>query len=312
MEGIPVLDLSEHAAGGFRAHAFAQAFRAGLERFGFVAIEGHGIPDGAIREAYALFDRFFALDEVDKRTCTGGRGGARGYTPFGVEHARDSALPDLKEFFHVGRELPPGHPRRRQYPTNVWPRALPELSAVALRLFDALDRCAVRLLEALEDAYGLPAGVLASMLAEGNSVLRALHYPPVPDAAPEGALRAAPHEDINLITLLCEATDSGLEIRSPSGAWLPVEAPAGQVVVDAGDMLCRVTGGVIPATTHRVVNPPAIARHDRYSLPFFAHPPPECPLFVLPAFATPERVLRNPPTTASAYLDERLREIGLL
>jgi isopenicillin N synthase-like dioxygenase len=312
MEGVPVLDLSDHAAGGARARSFGRALRGGLERLGFVAVEGHDVPAQAIRDAYSLFERFFSLQPLAKRACTSGDGGARGYTPFGVEHAKDSALPDQKEFFHVGRELPAGHWRRAQYPPNVWPADLPELAPVALQLFDALDRCAVQLLEALESAYELGPGVLASMLAEGNSVLRALHYPPVPAAAPEGAMRAAPHEDINLITLLCEATDSGLEIRLPSGDWLPVEAPPGQIVVDAGDMLSRVTGGVVPATTHRVVNPPTLARRDRYSLPFFAHPPPECPLVVLPAFATPERTRQHPPTTAGDYLGERLREIGLL
>ena len=125
-------------------------------------------------------------------------------------------------------------------------------------------------------------------------------------------MRAAPHEDINLITLLCEATDSGLEIRTASGDWLSVDAAPGQIVADAGDMLAWLTGGVIPATTHRVVQPPSAADRDRYSLPFFAHPPPECELRVLAPFETSERVAAYPPTTAGEYLQERLRAIGLV
>jgi isopenicillin N synthase-like dioxygenase len=310
-DSVPVLDLSDWGAGGTRARRLEKALRRAFETFGFVSVEGHGVGADGIRSAYALFERFFALDEAARQDCAGVSGGARGFTPFGVEHAKDCALPDLKEFFHVGRELPEGHRRCGQYPPNVWPRALPELAGVALALYDELDRCAGRLLEVLETAYELPPATFTAMLREGNSVLRAVHYPPVPRDVPEGALRAAPHEDINLITPLCEATDSGLEIKTHPGRWLAVEAPPGQIVADAGDMLCRVTGGVIPATTHRVVNPPDAAARDRYSLPFFAHPPPECPLRVLPRFATPERQAAHPPTTAGDYLHERLREIGL-
>jgi isopenicillin N synthase-like dioxygenase len=147
------------------------------------------------------------------------------------------------------------------------------------------------------------------MIELGNSVLRVLHYPPV--TAADGALRAAAHEDINLITLLCEATDSGLELLAPDGEWLAVECAPGQMVVDAGDMLARLTNEVVPATTHRVVNPSTAAHRDRYSLPFFAHPAPSCDLSVLPAFVSETRPPRFPPTTAGAFLEQRLREIGV-
>lgn len=171
----------------------------------------------------------------------------------------------------------------------------------------------MRLLEAVAEGFALPHDVFASMLAGGNSILRALHYPPVCPGEDSGSLRAAAHEDINLITLLCEATGAGLEIRPPgrAGGWLAVETRPGQIVVDSGDMLSRLTNDVIPATTHRVVNPSETANVDRYSLPFFAHPRPECDLTVLPAFVTEGCPCRYAPITAGGYLAERLREIGL-
>jgi isopenicillin N synthase-like dioxygenase len=124
-------------------------------------------------------------------------------------------------------------------------------------------------------------------------------------------MRAAPHEDINLITLLCEASDAGLEIQRRDGRWLPVETPPGRIIVDSGDMLCRVTGGVVPATTHRVVQPASSATRPRFSLPFFAHPAPACDLTVVEELRSPERLAAHPPTTAGDYLAERLSEIGL-
>jgi isopenicillin N synthase-like dioxygenase len=320
MSAIPVLDLRDWTAGGARLHgggperrrsAFAAELRAAMEDTGFVCIEGHGIEAGLIARTYAHFERFFALPEQAKLACGGTEGGARGFTPFAVEHAKGCAIPDLKEFFHVGREFGEEHPRRAQYPPNQWPLEPAGLRSSALALYRELDACAAHLLEALACAYDLPEPTFAAMLGEGNSILRALHYPPLDPLPAAGALRAAPHEDINLITLLCEASNSGLEILSPAGQWLAVECGRGQIVADAGDMLCRLTGGVIPATTHRVANPHAGPGRERYSLPFFAHPAPECDLSVLECFATPERLAAYPSITAGEYLDERLREIGL-
>jgi isopenicillin N synthase-like dioxygenase len=311
---VPVLPLSAWGGdppGREPASAdFARALRAGLESTGFVVLEDPGVDAPAIRSAYAALERFFALDAAEKARSGGVAGGQRGYTGYAVEHARDHPVPDLKEFFHVGQEEPARS--AFAYPGNRWPAAVPELRPALLRLYRELERCAARVLEALAFAYGIPAGAFSELVAGGNSILRGLHYPPVPDDAPEGAVRAAPHEDINLVTLLCEATDAGLEIRTPEGAWLPIETKPGQIVADSGDMLTQLTGGVIPATTHRVVNPRgAAARASRYSLPFFAHPRPECDLTVLAPFATPERVAHHPPITAGAFLQRRLREIGL-
>lgn len=314
---IPKLDLRDAASGeAERGQTFDSALRDALVHFGFVRIEGHGIDPELISSVYADFAHFFSLEESEKRKSESAVGGQRGYTPFGVEHAKDQAAADLKAFFHVGRELAPDHPLARVYPPNVWPEVPTTLRAHSLALYDALDRCAATLLASLERSCALPPGTLSRMLVDGNSILRALHYPPVPPVPPSTAgaagVRAAAHEDINLITLLCEATDAGLEIQGRDGSWLPVPALPGEIVVDAGDMLSRVTNDVIPATTHRVVTPEGSEQRDRYSLPFFAHPAPDCDLSVLPQFVPAGEAPKHAPITAGAFLQERLREIGLL
>jgi isopenicillin N synthase-like dioxygenase len=241
-------------------------------------------------------------------------GGLRGYTPFGTEHAKNHAVPDLKEFYSVGRdpapELDPEH-----YPPNVWPVAPAKLPTVFAELFAALDGAGQQLLAALEPALQLPAGWFATRCVAGNSVLRVIHYPPVGAGVAPGAVRSAAHEDINLLTLLVAARGGGLQLLDRDGSWLPVETEPRNLIVDSGDMLARLTNGVIPATTHRVVNPggefASIANASRYSMPFFLHPTNDTSLAALPSCVSPERPLRHPPTTAGDYLDERLREIGL-
>jgi isopenicillin N synthase-like dioxygenase len=308
---IPTLDLAHYTAAGSASRSeFIRTLGEGLVEFGFLNVEGHGIDTAAVRATYEMWKRFFRLPEEVKGQYAGIGGGARGFTPFGVEHAKDQPLPDLKEFWHVGQEPPAGHPLAGEYPANVWPGEIPELREPTRRLYESLEGVAGDLLRALAEYFDLPRETFAGMMQMGNSVLRVIHYPPVaPELEP--AVRAAAHEDINLITLLCEATDSGLEILTRDGSWMPVETGEGQIVVDAGDMLSRVTNGVVPATTHRVVNPPSAANRERYSMPFFVHPYPSCDLTVLDRFVTPERPPQFPPITAGAFLDQRLREIGL-
>jgi isopenicillin N synthase-like dioxygenase len=311
VKNIPTVDLSDSTSRGAAARSrLIETVGGGLCELGFLNVEGHGIDPALIRRSYELWQRFFALPEEVKRRYAGVEGGARGYTPFGVEHAKDHPLPDLKEFWHVGQEPPAGHPYLQEYPANVWPVEIPEIQEPTLRLYRGLERIAEDLLRALAEYFDLPRETFASMMTVGNSILRVLHYPPVqPEQAP--AVRAAAHEDINLITLLCEATDSGLEILTREGDWLPVEAGPGQIVVDAGDMLSRFTNEVVPATTHRVVNPAASAARDRYSMPFFVHPYSGCDLTIPERFVTPDRPPKHPPITAGQFLEQRLREIGL-
>ncbi len=311
VKNIPTVDLNDYTSGGAATRSrLIETLGEGLQEFGFLNVEGHGIDSSLIRGTYDLWKRFFELPDDVKRKYAGVEGGARGYTPFGVEHAKDNPLPDLKEFWHVGQEPPEGHPFRSEYPANVWPAEIPEIQEPTLRLYSSLERVAENLLRALAEYFEMPRDSFSSMMDVGNSILRILHYPPVkPEYAP--AVRAAAHEDINLITLLCEATDSGLEILTREGEWMPVETGPGQIVVDAGDMLSRFTNEVIPATTHRVVNPAENAARDRYSMPFFVHPYSACDLTIPEQFVCADNPPKYPPITAGQFLEQRLREIGL-
>jgi isopenicillin N synthase-like dioxygenase len=310
-KNIPTVDLNDYTSGDAAARSrLIETLGEGLSEFGFLNVEGHGIDSSLIRGTYDLWKRFFELPDEVKRRYAGVEGGARGYTPFGVEHAKDNPLPDLKEFWHIGQEPPEGHPYRQEYPANVWPAEIPEIRQPTQRLYSSLERVAENLLRALAEYFDLPRDTFASMMTVGNSILRVIHYPPVrPDQAP--AVRAAAHEDINLITLLCEATDSGLEILTRQGEWMAVETGPGQIVVDAGDMLSRFTNEVVPAATHRVVNPAENAARDRYSMPFFVHPYSACDLTIDERFVSADNPPKYPPITAGQFLEQRLREIGL-
>ena len=315
---VPLLDLADFLAGDPRdATEFVNQLRKALVDFGFIRLVGHGIDLDCVTRVYRGFAEFFALPEDEKARCSGTAGGQRGFTGFGIEHAKDHPAPDLKEFYHVGRELSPDHPFADEYLGNIWPDAVwpdhfGKLRNDCIALYDDLDRCSGKLLEALALGFSLPRDTFSRMLLDGNSILRILHYPPHDPVPPGEAIRAAPHEDINLITLLCEASDAGLEIRTHSGKWIAVECQPGEIVADAGDMLSRVVNEVIPAATHRVVTPRGGHAKERYSLPYFAHPYPDCDLSVLETFVTPERPAKFPPITARDFLTERLREIGLI
>jgi isopenicillin N synthase-like dioxygenase len=284
----------------------ARQFGDSFGRTGFAVVEGHGIAPDTIARALAEMRAFFALAEAEKRKShVAGQGGARGYTPFGIETAKDSELFDLKEFYHIGRELPGGHRYRAFMPENVWPDARPEFRGAALALFDALEAAGLRVLRAIALHLGEAPDHFDDSVAEGNSVLRLLHYPPVPEGAPN--LRAGAHEDINVITLLLGAEEAGLQLLSRDGEWLDIAAPEGSLVVNVGDMLERLTGGLLPSTTHRVVNPaPERRQVPRYSTPFFLHFRPD--YLIRPMVERADM----PPITANDFLLQRLREIRLI
>ncbi|MGQ5700474.1 isopenicillin N synthase family dioxygenase [Sandaracinobacteroides sp. A072] len=295
------LDLVESdlpAAAGLLGDSF--------RRTGFSVVEGHGIDAGLIEAGWAAARAFFALPDAAKRRYhQPGGAGQRGYTPFGVEAAKGADTVDLKEFWHVGRDLPPGHPHGAIMAPNIWPDAdVPAFRPAMQALFSALETAGLRILKAIAVHLGQPAGFFENPVRDGNSILRLLHYPPVPADAP--GVRAGAHEDINVITLLLGAEEAGLQLLSREGEWLEVPAPPGSLVVNVGDMLARQTGGQLPSTTHRVVNPPPERRHlSRYSMPFFLHFRPDW--LIEPFIPRPDM----PPITANDFLLQRLAEIRL-
>ncbi|HET8943079.1 MAG TPA: 2OG-Fe(II) oxygenase family protein, partial [Rudaea sp.] len=260
------------------------------------------------------FVGFFALPtDVKMKYHLKGTGGARGYTPFGVETAKDSKYSDLKEFWHIGRELPPDSQFSALMAPNVWPEEVPEFRANGLALYRALDALGSRVLRALALHIQLPEGFFDDKTNFGNSILRPIHYPPITSENIPN-VRAGAHEDINFITLLVGASAAGLEVKSHSGQWVPFTADADTIVVNIGDMLQRLTNHVYPSTTHRVVNPPGEqARQPRYSVPFFLHPNPDVVLDPLPQCVSAENPSRyDTSITAHEYLQQRLREIKLI
>ena len=312
---IPTLDIrrfSESASQADRT-AFVAELGAAYREWGFAGIRGHGIAQSLIDDAYAVFAEFFALPESTKRKYhVDGAGGARGYTPFGVETAKGATYSDLKEFWHIGREIPRDSKYAEVMQPNLWPEEVPRFREVGYDLFQALDQLGSQVLGALALDMGLPEDYFVDKTDNGNSILRPIHYPPItsPDIP---NVRAGAHEDINLITLLVGASAAGLEVLSRKGEWVPFTADADTIVVNIGDMLQRMTNHVYPSTTHRVVNPPGeLARQPRYSTPFFLHLNPDVLIDVLPSTITVDNPSRYPePITAHAYLEQRLREIKL-
>lgn len=307
---IPTLDIRRFDTD---RDAFVAELGQAYREWGFAGIRGHGIPQSDIDAAYGAFKAFFALPEETKmKYHVAGGGGARGYTPFGVETAKGSKHFDLKEFWHIGREIPDDSKYRADMPPNLWPEEVPEFREHGYGLYQTLDALGSRVLSALALHIGLAEDFFADKTNFGNSILRPIHYPPITaDDIPN--VRAGAHGDINLITLLVGASAAGLEVQSHEGEWVPFTSDADTIVVNIGDMLERLTNHVYPSTIHRVVNPPGEeARKPRYSVPFFLHPNPDFLIDVLPSCITADNPSRYPePITAQGFLEERLKEIKL-
>ena len=303
---VPELSLKAFTHGGAHQRAaFSDAMMRGLQDYGFFVLKDHGVPLELLQRAYGEAEGLFALPEATKRQYAKGM---RGYTPFGVEHAKDSGHPDLKEFWQVGHDPSPDAPADEPFEPNVWPAEAPGVRAAFSQLFGALNETGVMLLRALAPKLGLAEDWFDEKVRFGTSLLRVLHYPPLaPDANPN-AVRSAAHEDINFLTIMVAAKGAGLELLDRDGTWLPVVTDPTNLIVDSGDMLARMTNGVIPATTHRVVNPTG-PNVSRYSMPFFMHPTLATSLAVLPSCVG--EGAKFEPVTAGEFLDERLRAIGL-
>ena len=304
---LPVLSLADDPA------AFSQAIGSSFTAFGFALVKDHGIDADLIAKAWALTEDFFALPEAEKRSYFDPAiSGARGYTPFGTEIAKGATLHDLKEFWHVGRDVPADSPLAASMPPNVWPARPAQFKEVFEELYRQFDATGAVILSRIAVFLGLDERWFDAGIDQGNSVMRLLHYPPL-DISSGDAIRAGAHGDINLITLLLGAEEAGLELLTREGNWLPASPPEGALVINVGDMLERLTNNTLPSTVHRVRNPdPQRASFARYSMPFFLHLRSDFPFVTLPQCITPENPDRYPVSiTADDFLQERLREIGL-
>lgn len=308
LTSLPVLSLTMPKA------EFAQAIGDSFKTFGFAMVKDFDIDRALIDRAWELSQEFFALPEEEKRSYHNPAiAGARGYTPFGVEIAKDAKAHDLKEFWHIGRDLPEGSPLAdASMPPNVWPQRPDGFQPVFSELYRQFDATGAKILSAIALYLGLDEHWFDPAIEDGNSVMRLLHYPPLKNVEGE-AIRAGAHGDINLITLLLGAEEAGLELLYQGKEWISASPPEGAMVINVGDMLERLTNHTLPSTIHRVRNPnPERAAFSRYSMPFFLHLRSDFPIETLPQCITAENPDRYPASiTADEFLQQRLREIGL-
>jgi isopenicillin N synthase-like dioxygenase len=309
---VPTLDFGDYTNGTPEQRLeFICTVGGSLERFGFVCFENHGVDTDLLESAYAAAKRAFELaDSVKRGYEVPETGRQRGYTSFGVEHAKDQPTPDMKEFWQVGRDLGEGHPLHAsgKVPTNVFPDEVPEFAEIMLFWFQEMEHFSNLVLDVVGAYLNLPDGYFRKMVEQSNSVVRVIHYPAIGDANPDGAVRAAKHEDINLMTILPASTHSGLQLLTHDGRWMDVTTKPGVLVCDTGDMMNLITGGQLPATTHRVVNPVGSDRSQpRYSMPFFQHPHPDFMLSPILDSDSDEEPIR-----ADDFLRQRLAAIGVM
>ncbi len=292
---------------------FAKLIGDSFRETGFAVISDHTISQDVIEAADEASKEYFALPADVKRGYADPEDGfQRGHSPMGTENAKGKKEADLKEFWHTGRALPEGSPYRATMKETPSVKEVSNFDETTRSLYEALDDFGVELLRAIALYLDLDEHWFDTRVDNGNSILRLLHYPPQMTPPEEGSVRAGAHEDINLITLLLGAEEAGLQAKHRSGQWLDVNAPEGALVVNSGDMLQRLTGGVLPSTTHRVLNPTLErAKHPRYSKPFFLHPNNDFKIEMLESCKA-HGGIAEAPITASAYLKERLIEIGLM
>lgn len=310
---IPVVDLSGFTGGDReRKKDFVQQLGKAYEEVGFVAVKNHLIPRTLINDLYGRVQQFFALPLQKKQQYEiPGLAGQRGYTSFGREHAKGSEAPDLKEFFQYGQPVEDNDPVKGEYPANVTVKDVPGFNSTLHEAYRAFEKSGTALMQAIALYLGLEEDFFDAHIHNGNSILRAIHYPPIVQE-PLSAIRAEQHEDINLITLLVGASADGLQILTKQNQWVAATSLPEQIVVNVGDMLQRLTNNKLRSTTHRVVNPPKELWHtSRFSIPFFLHPKSNMSLACLPGCVDESRPKSFADIAAGEYLDERLREIGL-
>ncbi|AZI66897.1 isopenicillin N synthase family oxygenase [Kaistella daneshvariae] len=314
MKQIPSVDLRDFLSGDpERKQKFVNEIGKAYEEIGFVALKGHFLDEELVDELYSEVKNFFELPvEAKQKYEIPGIGGQRGYVGFGKETAKGFKKGDLKEFWHFGQYLEEGSKYAEVYPDNVEVTEIPKFNEVGKKAYKMLEKTGVYVLRALALHLGLDEFYFDKFVAEGNSILRPIHYPPITEE-PDNAVRAAAHGDINLITLLMGAQGKGLQVMNHEGEWIDAIAQPDELMINVGDMLSRHTNNKLKSTIHQVVNPPReLWGTSRYSIPFFMHPVSEMPLNALEGTFDENNPKLYPDTTAGEFLHERLVELGLI
>ncbi len=314
MTKIPSVDLRDFLSDDpARKQKFVNEIGKAYEEIGFVALKGHFLDTELTENLYKEVKNFFDMPEdAKKKYEIEGIGGQRGYVGFGKETAKGFKKADLKEFWHFGQYLDEGSKYASEYPANVEVSENPAFNEVGKQTFKKLEETGKYVLRALALYLGLDEFYFDKYISEGNSILRALHYPPITEE-PDDAVRAAAHGDINLITLLMGAHGKGLQVQNHKGEWIDAIAQPDELMINVGDMLSRHTNNILKSTIHRVVNPEReLWGTSRYSIPFFMHPVSEMPLNALEGTYDENNPKLYPDATAGEFLRERLIELGLI
>ena len=314
MNRIPSVNLADFVSGDeARKQKFIQEIGHAYENIGFVALKGHFLSDELVENLYGEVKNFFDLPvDVKQKYEIPGIGGQRGYVSFGKESAKGKKEGDLKEFWHFGQYVEGDAKLEAEYPANVEVAELPKFNEVGKETYKMLEKTARYVLRSLALHLGLEEEYFDQYIKNGNSILRPIHYPPIKEE-PKGAVRAAAHGDINLITLLMGAHGKGLQVQNHEGEWLDAIAEPDELMINVGDMLSRHSNNKLKSTIHRVVNPPKeLWGTSRYSIPFFMHPISDMKLDVLDNCVDENNPKQFEDITAGEFLNERLRELGLI
>jgi isopenicillin N synthase-like dioxygenase len=314
MQQIPSVDLRDFLSDDpTRKQKFVNEIGRAYEDIGFVALKGHFLDDQLVGDLYSEVRNFFNLPlETKKQYEIPGIGGQRGYISFGKEHAKGRSAGDLKEFWHFGQYVDKDSKYAAEYPDNVTVNELANFNATGKEAYRMLEKTGVYVLRALALHIGLDEFYFDNYIKDGNSILRPIHYPPITDEPKDGAVRAAAHGDINLITLLMGAQGKGLQVQNHDGEWIDAMAQPDELMINVGDMLSRHTNNKLKSTIHQVVNPPReLWNTSRFSIPFFMHPVSDMNLNCLAECIDENNPKQFDDITAGDYLNERLVELGL-
>ena len=311
MKTIPSLDLIDFTKKDKKSNFIKEIGKA-YENIGFVSIKNYGLTAEEEEDLYKKTKLFFDLP-LDKKIKYEKKelNGQRGYVSFGRETAKGFKYHDLKEFWHFGQTLDKNDPLNNEYEPNVYCEDIPEFNVIGRNVFETLEKAGNTILKAIALHLNLNEDYFEDKVYKGNSILRAIHYPPIKED-PGSSVRAAEHGDINLITLLMGASASGLEVKDRSGEWISITAIPRHVVVNIGDMMSRLTNNVLHSSIHRVINPPKEEwSKPRFSIPFFMHPRSEMSLNCLPSCISLNNPKKYDDITAGDFLKQRIKELRL-
>ena len=286
MNAVPVIDISPFLAGDAAARQrVARELAAAAEQIGFFSITGHGVPNATMDALYESAHAFFELPLAQKQqVAPPAPTYPRGYKGLGFEALaagnQQDTPPDLKEYWHFGREVIPDQPHytgpqgRNYFHRNIWPARPAGFAAAADAYYRAMDDLSVVLCRISALALGLPEHWFADKIDRHVTAARINYYPRQDNPPAAGQLRAGAHTDYGMLTILSAESAPGLQVLTRSGQWVDVATDKYRFVCNIGDLLMRWTNDRWVSNTHRVLNPPVETARasSRMSIAFFHHP----------------------------------------